>query len=368
MPRPPLSPARSRQRPATTAGAALDDAATARAAFGAAALDEAAFDRVEPGHAKPGHAAPGHAAPGHAEPGHAALDDAELASARAVPARGRRQAVRSLLARTGDDWDRRGHRVTVLALEPHAAASAQEWLAAEPGSADASVLLALALVARALRGGETPAAARAACRAAAAAAPADPTPWLGLLMLEREGTADAVRFFEEIRARHRDHHHAHHLMVALLAERRADAGPDPLHEVYDFAAWAAEQAPADSPLAILPIVAHAERYRALAVRGHAPADPTTALHWRDHRAADVMKAAFDWWLEWEHDDHPRRLVDLNFLAHAKFCEGLPAEAAALFRRIGDHVTPAPWSYPDRDPYAAFRAARTAALGQERPRR
>lgn len=33
-----------------------------------------------------------------------------------------------------------------------------------------------------------------------------------------------------------------------------------------------------------------------------------------------MKAAFDWWLEWEREDHPRNRVDLNFLAHAKFCE------------------------------------------------
>ncbi|MFC9286366.1 hypothetical protein [Streptomyces sp. NPDC057052] len=343
MPRPPLFPARRQESPAATADAALDDVASAHAA-----LDDAAS--------------------GPAASAHAALDDTELAAARAAPAQGRRQAARSLLARTGDDWDRRGHRITVLALEPYAAAWAHAWLVAEPDSADAAVLLALAQVRRALRGRETPATARTACRAAAAAAPADPTPWLGLLMLEREGTADAVRIFEEIRARHRDHHHAHHRMVALLAERRADAGPDPLHEVYEFAVWAAEQAPADSPLAILPIVAHAERYRALALRGHAPADPTAALHWRDHRAADVMKAAFDWWLEWEHDDHPRRLVDLNFLAHAKFCEGLPAEAAALFRRIGDHVTPAPWSYPDRDPYAAFHAARTAALGQERPGR
>ena len=75
-----------------------------------------------------------------------------------------------------------------------------------------------------------------------------------------------------------------------------------------------------------------------------------------------MKSAFDWWLEWEQDGHPRRLVDLNFLAHAKVCEGRGAEAAALFHRIGDHPTPAPWSYPDREPYSAFRAARDNALG------
>ncbi|MFI5821680.1 hypothetical protein ACIA8I_21660 [Streptomyces rishiriensis] len=290
-----------------------------------------------------------------------ALDDVELGVARAALVQGRRQPVRSLLARTGDDWDRRAHRVCVLALEPYAAAWADDWLLAEPGCADAAVLLALARVRRALRGKEDPALARAACRSAAELAPADPTPWLGLLRLERTGGAEAVRIFEEIRSRHRDHHHAHHLMVARLAGRRADGGPDPLHEVYDFAAWAAEQAPADSPLAILPVVAHAERYRVLAAHGFAPADPAACGHWRDSRARDVMKAAFDWWLEWEHDGHPRHLVDLNFLAHAKVCEGRGAEAAALFQRIGRHVTRRPWSYPDRDPGEAFRRARAGAL-------
>ncbi|MFD5709168.1 hypothetical protein ACFWHW_02040 [Streptomyces pharetrae] len=293
-----------------------------------------------------------------------ALDDTELTVSRTALAQGRWQAARSLLARTGDDWDRRGHRAVVLAREPYSAAWTREWLLAEPDSADAGVLLALAQVWRALRGKEKPDRVREACRTAAARTPADPTPWLGLLLLERHlgSQDDVVRTFEQVRARYADHHHAHHLMVARLAERRADAGPDPLHEVYDFAAWAAEQAPADSPLAILPVVAHAERYRVLAAHGFEPADPAASGHWVGRRARQVMKAAFDWWLEWEHDGHPRRLVDLNFLAHAKYCEGRGAEAAALFHRIGDHATPEPWSYPDRDPLAAFRAARDRALG------
>ncbi|MEU6260125.1 hypothetical protein [Streptomyces sp. NPDC047043] len=294
----------------------------------------------------------------------AALDDAELVGARAALAQGRWQAARSLLVQTGDDWDRRGHRVTVLALEPYSSAWARDWLLAEPDSVDAAVLLALSLVQQALRGKEKPDRARGACRDAAALVPADPTPWLGLLMLERAvgGGAETDLLFDEVRARYADHHHAHHLMVARLAERRADAGPDPLHEVYDFANWAAEQAPADSPLAILPVVAHAERYRVLAAAGFEPADPAASRHWSGRRARQVMKAAFDWWLEWEHEGHPRRLVDLNFLAHAKVCEGRGAEAAALFHRIGEHATAAPWSYPDRDPLSAFRAARAAALG------
>ncbi|MGI5141161.1 MULTISPECIES: hypothetical protein [unclassified Streptomyces] len=294
----------------------------------------------------------------------AALDDAELVAARASLSRGRWTAVRSLLASDADDWDRRGHRVTVLAQETAALVWAQDWLLAEPDSPCASVLVAHAIVHRALQGKERPEAAREACRTAAAQAPEDPTPWLGLLILERSlGTEeDVVRLFDEVRARYPDHHHAHHLVIARLAERRAHAGQDPLHEVYDFANWAAEQAPADSPLAILPVVAHAERYRVLATAGTESPDPVASGHWVGRRARQVMKAAFDWWLEWERDDHPRRHVDLNFLAHAKHCEGRDAEAAALFLRIGPHVTPAPWSYPDRDPYEAFRAARERALG------
>lgn len=178
-----------------------------------------------------------------------ALDDAELISVRAALAQGRWQSVRSLLVHTGDDWDRRGHRMAVLAKEPHCAPWAREWLLAEPDSADASALLALALVHRALRGKEKPARVREACRDAAALVPDDPTPWLGLLMLERSlGTdEDVIRVFDEVRGRYADHHHAHHLMVARLAERGDGGGPDPLHEVYDFANWAAEQGPPPTP-------------------------------------------------------------------------------------------------------------------------
>lgn len=293
-----------------------------------------------------------------------ALGDTELITARAALAQGRWSAVRALLVATGDDWDRRAHRVTVLARESSTQAWARDWLLAEPESADAAVLLAVASVQRALNGKEKPDRARKACHSAVALAPADPTPWLGLLMLERTlgSDEDVVRLFDEVRHRHPDHHHAHHLMTARLAERRPGAGQDPLHEVYDFAGWSAEQAPADSPLAILPVVAHAERYRVLAAAGWEPADPVASGHWVGRRARQVMKAAFDWWLEWERDDHPRSHVDLNFLAHAKFCEGRGAEAAALFHRIGPHATPAPWGYPDRDPYTAFRAARDSVLG------
>ncbi|KOU54351.1 hypothetical protein ACFWHQ_11885 [Streptomyces sp. NPDC060334] len=290
-----------------------------------------------------------------------ALCDMELVEVRGQFGQGRWAKARTLLVDTADDWDRRGHRVLVLAETPTATAWAREWLLAEPDSADAATLLACATVFTALRRKGTPEAAEESCRRAASLLPADPTPWLGLLLLTRDfGTEEEFsRHFDQVRARHREHHHAHHLMVAKLAERTPGGGLDPLHEVYDFAAWAAEESPADSPLAVLPVIAHAERYRVLAAHG----GPDGAVsHWSGRRARQVLRSAFDWWLEWERDDHPRNRVDLNFLAHAKLAEGRSAEAAALFHRIGRHATPAPWSYPDLDPHKAFLAARSAALG------
>lgn len=294
-----------------------------------------------------------------------ALDDVELADVRNQLSQGRWTRVRSLLARTGDDWDRRAHRLTVLADTKGAHAWAGDWLLAEPESADAAALLACAEVHRALRGRCSPDRARQSCHRAAGRAPNDPTPYFALLLLARHlGTEEAVlQLYDQVRARHPDHHHAHHLIIARLAERSPDKGQDPLHEVYDFAAWAAEQAPADSPLAVLPVVAHAERYRALAVAGQVPSEPETSGHWAGRRAQQTLRAAFDWWLEWEREDHPRSRVDLNFLAHAKHCAGRTAEAAALFHRIGPHRTESPWSYPDRDPHQAFRTARGLALGE-----
>ncbi|KAF4409221.1 hypothetical protein [Streptomyces lycii] len=291
-----------------------------------------------------------------------ALDDIDLAAARDALGQGRWDEVRELLEGTGQDWDRRGHRLVVLGRTPTAAAWAEDWRIADPGSADAAALYAHALVFRALRGKAKPEAAREMCRTAARMAPADPSPWLGLLILTRRTGTDEERLqiFDQVRGRHREHHHAHHLMTAALAERQQGTSDDPFHEVYDFASWAAEQAPADSPLCALPVVAHAERYRVLAEAGIEPRDPERSGHWDSRRARQVMKAAFDWWLEWGSEEHPRRMVDLNFLAHAKFYEGRASEAAALFNRIGRHATEEPWSYPDRDPRKAFRAAKAAA--------
>ncbi|MER0478907.1 tetratricopeptide repeat protein [Streptomyces sp. Edi2] len=296
-----------------------------------------------------------------------ALDDAELAPAAEALTLGQWARVRTLLAGTGAHWDLRGHRLTVLATCPGSATWAGDWLLAEPDSGDAATLLALATVHLALRGESGAEAAAGACATAARMLPDDPTPWLGALILARRtGTPDErAHAFRQVCARHRDHHHAHHLMTASLAEQLTGVTDDPRHPVHVFAARAAARAPADSPLALLPVVAYAERYRVLAAAGLAPCDPADSGHWSTRRARQVLQAAVDWWLEWEGEEHPRRKIDLNFLAHAAFHQGRIAEAATLFQRIGPHATHAPWSYPGRDGAGAFRAARATALCRAR---
>jgi hypothetical protein len=288
------------------------------------------------------------------------LGDEDLAAARSALAGGRWADARALLIETADDWDRRGHRALVLADASSAEAWAGDWQQTEPDSPDAALLLACATTARALAGKRPPGVARTAITAAAGAAPDDPTPHLAALRLAAHtGSVDECRrAFAEVCARHPEHHHAHHLMTAVAADAFAE------DEVYDFARDAAAAAPADSPLALLPVVAHAERFRVLAHgAGNGRPDAAAQEHWSGRRARFAVRSAFDWWLEWDSgNDHPRRAVDLNFLAHAKFHEGRLAEAAALFQRIGPLLTAAPWSYAGSNPARAFRSARDAAYG------
>jgi len=293
-----------------------------------------------------------------------AFGDEELVAARGALAQGRWSAVRELLARTGSAWDSRGHRLVVLGEGKSAAAWAEEWRLAEPESADAAALYACALVFRAVAGKQNPDRARQACLRAAQMAPGDPTPWLcQLILARRTGTDDEqVRAFDQVRGRHRGHHHAHHLMTQTLAERQKTDGDDPFHEVYEFAEWAAGEAGPRSPLAILPLVALVERYRALAQAGALPRDPKNLAYWTTPRARTSVRAAFDWWLDWDGTTYPRLALDLNYLAFAKFHSGDTVAAAALFNWIGGQATRAPWAYLDRDPKKSFRAARNYALG------
>jgi hypothetical protein len=69
-----------------------------------------------------------------------AFDDAELRQAREDAAMGGWEGVRDLLARTGDDWSLRTHRITVLANASVGLEWPRAWSQAEPERSDALVM------------------------------------------------------------------------------------------------------------------------------------------------------------------------------------------------------------------------------------
>lgn len=72
----------------------------------------------------------------------ATLRDRDLAKARQDIAIGRWQGLPELLHSTGHDWDRRTHRVRLLAQSTAGTTIAEEWHTARPGDPDALVLRA----------------------------------------------------------------------------------------------------------------------------------------------------------------------------------------------------------------------------------
>jgi hypothetical protein len=302
-----------------------------------------------------------------------ALDDAQLAAARDALIRGRWEEARTLLSVTGTDWDRRSHRVAVLADAVVDAPWDEDWLSAEPHGADANALHAYTL---ALRLGKVKGDPRDAvldivdaCELTATLDPDDPVPWLARLLLAAR-TVDSSQIYEhfdEVRKRapyHRDGYHA--MLDCLIASRpRTPGRENVITDAFRFADWAAESAPAGSPLAVLPLVAHAAQFGLLAGDS---SNVGLHLHWVSMRANWSIDQALDrWWRpRGRQREHPRALLDLNVLAHAMAQAGRAAEAGELFDAIGQYPTRYPWDLGGKDPVNAFQYARSRALGEASP--
>ncbi|MFJ9119135.1 hypothetical protein ACIRJO_26700 [Streptomyces sp. NPDC102394] len=242
-----------------------------------------------------------------------------------------------LLAETGPDWDRRVHRVAVLARALPPSVS-ERWAADRPGDGDALVLRAWARSVRAAAEGHgaVPEAERA-CLRAAESCPRDPAPWLALLELLHSLAVpahEAVPVWSEAVTRAPWHRTAYHQLLRYLSPR----GHGTVADMLDFAAQTAARAPHGSPLALLPVaarvelVAHRQRRMPLGADGH----------WYEPRAAEEVTAALSDWFETAAAPHAEVVTDLNLLAFALIRSRRPAEAGAVFGRIGPYMTPQPW--------------------------
>ena len=305
-----------------------------------------------------------------------ALGDLALAEARDALASGDWGPARDVLRETRHitpAWDRRSHRVRVLAEAVANSAWVERWQVLEPLNPDAALLRAQVETVRALRGSnsETAAEALERCRHAAEMAPEDPTPWVVMLTLARAadrglktGRDEFWRRWQEMRARdtlNRDGHHE--ALIYLFATWCGSHA-----EMYDFAYWLAREAPPGSPLAVLPLVAHAEVYRAATVGVERHMQPSPHAHWgRDLVSADVARVLGSW-LASASVPHAQADLDRNYLLHAMVFSGRvdTDEARALFDAIGSHAMRAPWSYTG-DPESSFLYWRETAFTSGSPR-
>lgn len=280
--------------------------------------------------------------------------DDGLTHARADVVIGRWTGPRELLRATGDDWAVRGHRVRRLAQVCAGGSTVESWLAAEPRSPDALVLRAATETTRAFhlaiaagRGGPVDQGrvdtAVRACRTAAEACPADPTPWVSLLSVARLYRAgvrrrELARWWDELYRRDAYSMEGHLQVLHYYSARWH--GSHGL--MYDFARDAAGSAPPGCPLPVLVQYARVEEYRY--ALGAAPR--RIVQHWCSDGAVGDVRRTWERWLGGASAPVvvPGELRDLNYLAHAACSAGEAEIAGAVLDRLGCRVTALPWAH------------------------
>jgi hypothetical protein len=255
-----------------------------------------------------------------------------------------------LLRDAGTDWDRRGHRVVVLAGA--APALARRWRAKHPHSADALVLHAWADVLTGRLTGRLDDAAATAdtCRRAAEAAPADPTPWVALLAalcLERRTSAALTPVWQEIAARDPWNREAY-LTIFVHLSPDGQGSQAARREFLDDVVTVM---PPHAPPACLPLAAAVDQYHR-ELDGSGMSILVAARYWEQPQHTALLDRTAEQWLRPGHLRHAARVADLNLLAYALARAGRTEEAARAFLATENLVCPWPWQY-EGDPVERF---------------
>jgi hypothetical protein len=282
---------------------------------------------------------------------HPAADDRLLASVCVDIRAGRYRSAHEALAETRADFGLRAHRSLVLASEAADSDLAERWLAEEP-TPEAALLWARVAVLRALRAADTrdertealERIALTACDRAAAAHPADPTPWAARLAMARlhrlsdpapQGLLTAPpgpwRLFAHVLSLDPWHREAHHRFLASFFTRHGGS----VNAAWDVAAFLGQRAPVDSPLRLLPLVALVESY-----------NPTQLLAdrvWEQPQWRSTTLAIYQNWLPTVAGYRSTPVLDLAYLAHALVMGKREFEARAVFAAMGPYASRMPWS-------------------------
>lgn len=250
--------------------------------------------------------------------------------------------LEQLLRDTGDDWDRRCHRVTVLAEA--APALARGWRLRRPRDPDALLLHAWSELPT------DPRAATATFRLAAEARPADPTPWVGSLAALRllaRPSAELTPVWREIRARDPWHREAHLQVLGYLSpeERGSQAA------LRDFVDDIVATMPYGVPTQCLPLTAAVRQYHRDLDSGGTRAIGA-GRYWSQPHVAPLLDQALEHWPRPGHPRHAATVADLGTLAYALARAIRTEDAATVFAATGALVAPWPWGH-DGDPVERY---------------
>ncbi|MCH0572059.1 hypothetical protein I3F60_22895 [Streptomyces sp. MUM 136J] len=250
--------------------------------------------------------------------------------------------VEQLLRDSRDDWDRRCHRVTVLAGT--APALARAWRARRPHDPDALILHAWSELPT------DPWASAATFRSAADARPGDPTPWVGMLAALRllaRPSAELTPVWRQIGARAAWHREAHLQILGYLSpeEQGSQAA------LRDFLDDVVAAMPHGVPAACVPLAAAVRQYQRELDSGGTQA-LGAGRYWSQPHVARLLDQALDRWPRPGHPRHAATVADLGLLAYALSRAVRTKDAAAVFAVTGGLVTAWPWGH-DGDPVERY---------------
>ncbi|QHA08049.1 hypothetical protein GQF42_36550 [Streptomyces broussonetiae] len=260
-----------------------------------------------------------------------------------------------LLEQEPDDWDRRAHRMGVLAEFLAGSRLPSSWATREPRNANALVLYAWSEVVRAgSRGGlEDAAGVIDSCLRAATLTPEDPTPWVVVLSaarLERWEQPQVFGVWNEVLARDRWNRQAYLTMLGYLAPEEAGSRM----QVLEFVDALRAHMPANAPCAATELTAQVFQYHSVLDRGGFEA-LVARNHWSLTSGARALDHVAHTWVQPGFLRHARACADLNLLAYALMAADRRHEARAAFEALGGIVTPWPWQ-AGGDPLTGFEQA------------
>lgn len=269
-------------------------------------------------------------------------------------------SVQQLLRETGEDWDRRAHRLSVLSGP--AFSVARHWHDRRPRDPDALVLRAWSQWTWLRRAAADPSWSAGAslidvrgtldlCTLAAGLRPYDPMPWvirLGLLRLDGQPRSALLPTWSEVRSR--DPWNRAACLEALGYLSPAEQGS--LTDLLAFVDSMRAEMPSDAPAISLPLTAGVLLYHRRLGQVGLVSQLEASRYWSQPDAVRTLDRSLEELLSPGFLGTAAALADLNLLAYALAKADRLQDAGRVFVKLDGIVTSWPWGR-DGDPVEAF---------------